>query len=70
MKTTQDLFDFVMERMQKEASLEQIEANSNGDMRLYHTGQVYAYKQVAELLVNRFKCKATFIESDIAPADS
>jgi hypothetical protein len=64
MDTVQDLFDSIMEKMQKHASLEQIEAKSNGTMTLWHSGHVNAYKGIAEVLVNRYKCKATFIDTE------
>jgi hypothetical protein len=68
MKTTQDLFNEIMVKIQRHASLAQIEkvscTESCTDMHLWHSGHVTAYKVIAEKLVNFYGCKASFIESE------
>lgn len=67
MSDTQSLYDEIIKRLIKETALEQVEEVSGCDMKLYHAGQIIAYKYVAERLINRHGCKASFIETSKEP---
>jgi hypothetical protein len=64
MKQIQELYDHVIENIIKQTAREQVERLSNGNMRLYHAGQIYAFKAIADSLIIHHGCKAKFFETD------
>ena len=58
MKTTQELYDMILDCIVEEKSKEEVEKRSGNTMHLYHAGSIVAYKRIAKILIRDFKCRS------------